>query len=84
MVTVIAAIINDNIEITKPAIANPFGCLEMPMDENTIPKILNTILIPGEMKVQTIATKDITKPVVPLAFRFVKPSIVSLFKIKAK
>lgn len=79
MVTVIAAIINDNIEITRPAIANPFGCLERPMDENTIPKILNTILIPGEMKMQTIETKDKIKPVIPLAFRFVIFSIFSLF-----
>ena len=56
-------------EITKPAIANPLGCLNTPTNDNISPN--NQIIQPNTgTQPKKIAIKASTKPAVPMSFDF--------------
>lgn len=48
----------------KPAMANPFGCLKRPINENNIPKNQTTKLTPGTQENSNEISAS-TKPAVP-------------------
>ena len=58
-----------NRDITNPAIANPLGCLNIHIAENTNPSN-HRIQFNAGIQDKNIATKDSTKPAIPIPFDF--------------